>query len=364
LVASASRADIVLLDEYWSPEILADDVTAEEVDAETAGEPATAKTGSVSVRLSNATGSPNVRFRSAAQVVLEELPPGQSEVSLWYRSDRWNGRWTVELWVYHGASDPAPVRVLRALLDAGGPAGTLVADDTWHQARGIFEAAEAYPRVPHNQALPSYVWLVPLEGRDILHHTLIDRIEVRAKGGGPGAHPAPTPAARVRPRPGAQITGPDWIWCEGEDALHHDFPRGGVFGPDNADEQAKLSNGAWLQSHDASTRSAVWDLSVAEAGQYALWCRALGAPFRWRWDEGPWQRCREDMDWMDDVKLRDHAEGPVLVHWVYLGKRAVTAGKHRLEVASVSEDPSLAIDCWLLTRKPFVPRGHSKPGTD
>ena len=54
LALPSARADIVLLDEYWSPEILADDVVAEEVDAETPGDPPTAKTGSVSVRLTNA----------------------------------------------------------------------------------------------------------------------------------------------------------------------------------------------------------------------------------------------------------------------------------------------------------------------
>ncbi len=364
LAGPPSRADIVLLDEYWSPEILVDGVVAAEVDAETAGEPDTARTGTVSVRLSNATGTPNVRFRSAAQVVLDELPAGQSELSLWYRSDRWTGRWAVELWVFHGASDPAPVQALRATLDAGGPNGALVADDTWHPARGTLTAGEAYRRVPHNVPLASYVWLVPLGGRDLRHHTFVDRIEVRIREGSPGAHPAPAAAARVRPQPGAQSAGPGWIWCEGEDALSHDLPTGGVFGPDNAEEQAKLSNGAWLQSHDAGTRSAVWELDVAAAAEYALWCRALGAPFMWRWGDTPWQRCSEDMEWMDEVKLRDHAEGPIVVHWVCLGKRALAVGRHRLEVGGVAEDPSLAIDCWLLSRKPFTPHGCAKPGSE
>ena len=57
---------IVLLDEYWTPDIASNDVAVEEIDTVDTEDPTQAKFGRASVRLENETGWPSVRFRGSA----------------------------------------------------------------------------------------------------------------------------------------------------------------------------------------------------------------------------------------------------------------------------------------------------------
>ncbi len=276
---------LVLLDEYWAPEIVLNDVAAAEVDTLATGDPSQAKTGEVSVLLANDTGAPNVRFRSAGMVKLDELPLGDTEARLWYRTDAWTGVWRLEVWVYEAATDAIPVKVLQAWLDGGGPEGQLQPDDQWHQARGLVEAAEAYDRAPKDMALTTYVWLEPEEGWDIGHRTYVERVELLV------FQPPPPPAKRVRPRPGAQTDGPGWIWFEGEDAVQHRVPPGGAWAPQTEADQQLHSNGQWLQYHGGGDLGLLWEVNVPEAGTYDFWCRANGTSFSWAWDADAFKTC-------------------------------------------------------------------------
>lgn len=355
LAESRGMPSIVLLDEYWAPEIVLNDVAVTEVDTLDTGDPSQARTGECSVLLANESGAPNVRFRGAGMVKLDELPLGDTEARLWYRTDAWTGIWRLEVWIYEAATDPIPVKVLQARLDGGGPGGQLQPDDQWHQARGLVEAAEAYERAPKDMALTTYVWLAPEEGWDVGHRTYVDRVELMVP------QPPPPPAKRVRPRPGAQTDGPGWVWFEGEDAAQHRVPPGGAWGPQTEAEQQLYSNSQWLQYHGGGDLGLLWEVNVPETGVYDFWCRANGTSFSWAWDANPFQTCTPESPWEDTVILRQFAAGEVTVQWVWLGQVELAVGTHLLQVQDVPETEGFGFDCWLLTRQPFTPHGPDKP---
>jgi prepilin-type N-terminal cleavage/methylation domain-containing protein len=355
-------ASTVLLDEYWAPEITVNDVTATEVDTQVTGDPTQAKTGEFSACLENRAGAPSIRFRGAAPVKLADLPVAKTEARLWYRTTAWTGHWRFELWVYHQATDEAPVKVLQARLDGGGPDGALQPDDQWHQAKGLIEATGAYDRVPQDIGLVSYVWLAPEDGWDLPHRTFVDRCELIVLQDELDGKQPPPPAKHIRPHPSAQTNGPGWIWFEGEDAVQHNVGPGGPWAPETEEKQKLFSNDTWLHwGFGPDDVAILWEVNVAEAGTYTFWCRANGTAFKWAWDAAPFQACTEKDDWQDTRMLRQFPEGEVVVHWVRLGEVTLTAGKHLLQVQDIPQGEGFAFDCWLLTRKPFAPHGKDKP---
>lgn len=363
LALGVAHADIILLDEYWSPEIIANDVVATEVDAQETGDPAEAKFGECSAKLENLSGSPNVRFRGAAALTLASVPPGDSELSVWYRTDGWTGTWRGQVWAWHSGLTDAPVLVLEAKLDGGGQNGQLIGDDQWHEARGTLAAAGKHEATPKDAIMSAvYFWLVPDGGWDVRHRTYIDCVSIEVVAGDQKGKPAPPPARRIRPNPGAQTDGPGWVWFEGEDAFEHNVPTGGAALPQTEAQQALLSNGTWLSHHAVPDLQAQWEITVPEDGRYAFWCRGQGAPFRWRWDNGAWQECPADAPWTDLVQFQDHGGyGWMELAWVCLGQADLTRGRHVLGVINTPDDESVGFDCWLLTRGEFTPRGATKP---
>jgi len=365
-----ARADLVLLDEYWSPEIAGNDVVVAEVDTQETGDPTEAKFGECSAKLWNESGSPNVRFRGAAPMTLSQIPPGDCELSLWYRTNGWTGPWRVEVWVWHealhNAPAPAPVRVLQTTLDGGGPDGQLLADDQWHEARGRLTAGESYEATPKEEHMgAAYVWLVPVGGWNVAHRTYIDRISIEVVDGDRKGEPAPAPARRIRPKPGAQTDGPGWIWWEGEDAFEHNVPTGGATVPMTEAQQALLSGNAWLSHHGVEDLQVQWEITVPEDGRYTLWCRGQGAPFRWCWDDGTWSECGFEAVWTDHVPYQDHgAYGWLRLCWVCLGEVQMSRGRHVLAVGGVPDDQAVGFDCWLVTRGGFMPDGARRPADE
>jgi hypothetical protein len=355
----AARADLVILDEYWTPEITVNDVRATEVDTRLTGDPTQAKSGECSALLENTVGAPNVRFRDAAFVTLRDLPVGQTEARLWYRTDGWDGVWRMEVWVYAEGLAKEPVKVLEAALDGGGPGGRLIADNQWHQAKGMVREAGEYAAAPKDRRVATFLWLAPVEGWDKPHKTYVDRAEMIVLDG-PLAGNLDEPATRVRPRPGVQTAGAGWVWFEAEDAIEHNVPPGGALAPDNVPEQAKLSNGWWLQYHGGGDLAATWQVDVAEAGRYVLWGRVLGAVFSWCWDEGHWHKVT-DFPWVDLVHIRGQDIYELEVGWMRMGELDLAAGKHTLCVGDCDPKDAMAFDCWLLTKSGFQPRGTDKP---
>jgi hypothetical protein len=361
---AAVRADVVLLDEYWTPEILNNEVGVTEVDTRDTGDPLQAKFGEFSALLENETGWPNVRFRGAPRITAAELSPDYTEASLWYRTDAWTGTWRMEVWMWSNAHR-AVVKILEGVLNGGAAGGGLIADDEWHQASGILSATDDYELAASQRiGQSSYVWLVPIDGWDIPHRTYVDRIELTIVGGPlQGLYPAPEAARHVRPDPGAQTAGDGWVWWEGENAVTHNFPPGGAFRPDNAKVQADLSNGDWLQDYRLADHTAEWKVTLAEDGPYAFWSRGFWTrgEFDWRWDDGEWQTCAPDRERVDKVFLVDEW---ISAGWVDLGQVGLAEGEHALQVKFPPDAVGACFDCWLLTKVPFTPKGHLKPGEE
>jgi hypothetical protein len=360
LLAASARSDVVLLDEYWAPEIQVADTGVVEIDAEEMGDPALARSGTVSARLQNLTGAPNVRFRGSSPITLAEIPPGQSEVSLWYRTDGWDGTWRLAIWAYH--EPPAPVQALEALLDGGGAGGRLVADGEWHQARGILRKGTDYDGLPQDVQLVSYVWLTPEGGWNTPHVTLIDRAEITVVDGPLRGRPAPEPPRRVRPEPGRVTAGEGWLWWEAEDATDHDVPAGGAFQASTSEQQELLSGAAWLQYQPDLEWSATWEIDVPEDSRYVLWSRNMGFDFVWSWDDDEPQVCNAETPRVEWVLLRRQGGAEIELTWACLGEIELTKGKHTLHAAAPADgEKGVGLDCWFLTSSPLAPRGAEKP---
>jgi hypothetical protein len=301
-----------------------------------------------------------------APVRLSQLPEGHTEARVWYRTDSWTGAWTFQLWVHrHAITTAGPVKVLEGTLDAGGVDGALIADDRWHEARGVLARAGEVDRIPPDDWVQTYIWLVPKSGWNVPHRTYVDRCELVCTGEFADQWPAPAPTRRVRPRPGHQTVGKGWIWIEGEDARSHDIPPNGAYRTDHAGQQEALSNGSWLQHHEWNDRQASWDVTVPEAGDYVLWGRGIAPEGNVRvlWDGEEWTALAESTgEFEDPVMVRDLGWWQMQVYWLRLGTVALTEGKHTLTLQGLPDAGGIAVDCWLLTTRPWSPNGAQKPG--
>jgi hypothetical protein len=358
----------VLLDEYWSPEITANGVSAIEVDTEDTADPTQAVAGYFSALLENDTGAPSVRFRNVASLRPVDLSPNETEVRLWYRTDAWNGRWALDIWLYVPSAG-RPIHFLQSELDCGGPEGRLIADDVWHQASGLLWEGPEY-EVAAEVSVPSaaYVWLRPLDGWDIAHRTYVDRIEAVVVAGPHKGELAPLPARHIRPNPGAQMSAPGFVMFEGEDYVGEPFPPGSAYLPDNADEQRLLSNGAWMQSAGVAGAKVTWQFVIATPGSYNLWARGFWYRGDWRWriDDGEWHLSPPDRKLLSSVHYRDIDEEAwgqpdITVAWTPLGPVDLAEGEHTLEIEAGEEALGFGFDCWVLARNAFAPPAPESP---
>ena len=165
---------------------------------------------------------------------------------------------------------------------------------------------------------------------------------------------------------GHLLADSDVIWWEGEKPNETNFPAASWFSPKGPAETDKLSQGAWLSASGNRTGDALfatYDVEVPEAGDYNFWVRKFWkhGPFRWRFATGAWRTCGRDCALADSVSLRLH----VGANWVPLGQVALAAGTQTLRIellARAGESAGSGFDCFVLSRRPFVPRGKLKPG--
>jgi hypothetical protein len=152
----------------------------------------------------------------------------------------------------------------------------------------------------------------------------------------------------------------NYFWWEAEDAVRHTFPESWSFRPNSAQEKNMLSNGAWLQTDKGANATAEWMIELPQAGSYNLWVRKFWyhGPFKWRFNNQPERECSRKCSLVDSVEIRKF----VCANWVPLGEVILPQGKNTLHIKLDPQASAAGIDCWLLTRGPFVPNGKHKPG--
>jgi len=158
--------------------------------------------------------------------------------------------------------------------------------------------------------------------------------------------------------------GEGLIWVEGEDAVNHTLQRHGWY---DSVKKDNLSGGQWL-SHFAPGLSptAQYDVQVSQAGPHHFWIRAnsVAAPrLSYRLDGGQWVEVNLGKA-VENLNIASDGKPDMrFISWVNAGQVQLTAGPHRIEFKFHSDNNNHgALDCFVLSREPFMPRGALKPG--
>ena len=143
------------------------------------------------------------------------------------------------------------------------------------------------------------------------------------------------------------------IWWEGEDTLSDTFNEQGFY---PAPFKDLLRGGSWLYHSGTSPAYAKYIVDVPETGDYHLWARVFWhhGPFRWRFNEEPWEICDDRCGLVDSVYLAPH----ISANWKYLGKVTLESDRHSFTVELLSQEGEkvhAAFDCFLLTTDLFIP---------
>ena len=157
-------------------------------------------------------------------------------------------------------------------------------------------------------------------------------------------------------------TADGFVWFEAESPKATNFPARHSFMPTTAAERAVLSGGAWIGAEGPRSLPLFleYDVLVPSTGNYDFYARKFWkhGPFRWRFDQQPWQFVGKDPALLDDSPLRQF----VGANWIGAGEVRLAAGKHTLRIELTESSGAAAFDCFVLTKVPFLPRGKSKPG--
>lgn len=219
------------------------------------------------------------------------------------------------------------------------------------------------PSVSSNSlaACRSRRWWWRLGGSRLLVCASTLAVACGALGGAPLSNAA-APGGEAGARAGKGKTpAPDWIWWEAEAPSSTNYPNKNPFTPPDAQAADRLSGGGWIGIYEPGKILFLeYDVTVPETRAYRLYARKFWkhGPFRWRFDDQPWQEVTADAVLLDAVEI---AKG-MSASWVSAGGVKLKAGKHRLRVELLEPMATSAIDCFVLTAGAFVPRGRLKPG--
>jgi hypothetical protein len=154
-----------------------------------------------------------------------------------------------------------------------------------------------------------------------------------------------------------------FIAWEAEQPRQTNFPpaQQNPFAPANPTEAAVLSNGQWIgvEGKRSGPLFLEYAVKIPTTGDYFFYSRKFWqhGPFRWRWDDTPWQAVTAKVYLMDSSPIRQF----VGANWVSLGKVTLTAGTHTFRIELTELDGAAAFDCFLLTPTPFQARGKLNP---
>ncbi len=163
---------------------------------------------------------------------------------------------------------------------------------------------------------------------------------------------------------GGVVPGEDFVWVEGESAVGHGMQRHGWYDSVKKDD---LSNNEWL-SHFAGGQAPVaeYEVEVEVGGQFYFWVRAnsvAGPRLSYRLDGGPWKEI--DLgEAVENVNIASDGKPDMrFISWVEAGRVSLGTGGHRVAFKFHSANNNHGgLDCFVFSRRPFMPRGALKPG--
>jgi hypothetical protein len=165
----------------------------------------------------------------------------------------------------------------------------------------------------------------------------------------------------LAPAPLASAAAP--IWIEGESPASSTMNRHPWYDQVRKEE---LSGGDMISNfHKDKAGEAEYEVRVPEAGEHELWVRAnpVAARLSWRLDGSPWNSI--DMGGATG-SINIAADGKVdlrFIAWAKAGKVKLKKGTCRIGFRMDSENNHHGfLDCFVLAKGPFEPRGALKPG--
>lgn len=158
--------------------------------------------------------------------------------------------------------------------------------------------------------------------------------------------------------------GADFIWIEGENPQSHSTTRHGWY--DSVQKQ-NLSAGDWLPNFaSGSPATAKYTFEIAESGTYNFWVRAnsvANPKLSYSLDDSPFTQI--DMSAaVENINIASDGKPDLrFISWINAGELRLSPGSHTITFNFHSPNNNHGgLDCFVLSRKPFMPRGTLKPG--
>ncbi len=156
----------------------------------------------------------------------------------------------------------------------------------------------------------------------------------------------------------------EFLWVEGEAAIRQTMSRHGWY---DSVEKDSLSGGQWL-SHFASGEPPIaeYALTIPVGGAHHFWVRAnsvAGPRLSYRLDRGAWTEI-DLTGAIENVNIASDGKPDMrFISWINVGTIELARGAHRLAFKFHSDNNNHGgLDCFVLSRQPFMPRGVLKPG--
>ncbi|QDV26453.1 hypothetical protein [Aureliella helgolandensis] len=161
----------------------------------------------------------------------------------------------------------------------------------------------------------------------------------------------------------AECQAQELIWVEGENAVSDTMQDNGWY---NSVRKTELSGGAWLSHFKGGEMPvATYHFEASVAGEHEFWLRAnpVTAELRVRINGGDWQSISLAENEQNINIASDGRPDLRFVAWVKAGMLPLQAGENVLEVRFESKNNHHGgLDCFVLSRTPFLPQGNRKPG--
>ena len=155
----------------------------------------------------------------------------------------------------------------------------------------------------------------------------------------------------------------DYVWVEGEAATTKNVTNDKWYS--GAVKKDMLSGGDWLTNYGDQDGDATFDVTIPTDGDYAFWVRAnpIQSELSWKIGAGDWQEA-DTKHGSDQVNLANDDKPDIrILAWMKLGKQTLKAGPTTVAFRFHSKNHHHgAIDCFVLTKRPFSPAGITKPG--